>query len=728
MELEKASAPITEQIQHASLFAEFSLSNLQASSLSNEATEVESAPSQASAHGRREYVLRWVLKKFQEDETRRCHTAWRLLRLLLDYMPLRNAAKILNEKKFVFILRQAIEEAVVALNQVEDSSDTVTASPVIGAVRSATSKKRKRDGRWSSDMVVDHSPAEGNDGTAGLKVVVYEAIDRIVQLSMPESPSSQAFLSEYVKSAIRTSSVEAARILGAWLALSGNQTRSYPLALEQRESLLSPFLEIWDSRIPDPEDAKIFSEHCLTPSLKQLSMSGQLPELEYQLEKLLARSIMVPARTAYGFSKNANLLWSLVGDSVSRNSKFVPIIFSIAIRCILPQGSRPRRPDDTAWLQAVLKVLIEAISGDVSQDKVNAVDQMLLYCIDEKVTLELPFLRLITSQYGLKDGNTSWGLLATIIKLDSNTFLVPSKSCDLLKNMLLRITKASSEAAWPTIVDQVVDDVLVPLMGEFAKARQLTAFIHHWYEQLAEFGNIQQPKDRDINHFSAWEDEALRSKLRELLEPSLTTLQIVEIVEWLEEKIKDGKGSAYVLVDAIATAVSSEETMIALQLKLYSLAANVQSQNSSYEGYKARLLHLNTVMLHWSYLQRREDTSAFGDDLPSLINLLANDHLIPKGDHSLEALEVFRYLCAGWSNGVTGFRSESGVKTLSRYIANVRSLVERVVKSIAEDLPLGEEQWGSRVTTTARGIGWLTCAHASCILVEYPRVLEYVWH
>jgi nucleolar pre-ribosomal-associated protein 2 len=295
------------------------------------------------------------------------------LRLLLDYVPPRNAAKILNEKKFVVILRQTIEEALVGLIQVEDSSDTVTASPIKGATRNAASKKRKRDCRTSSGMTIDQSVASV-DGAVELKAAVYEAIDHIVQLSKASASSSTAFLSEYMKSALRTSSGEAARILGAWLALSRNRTRSYSSALERSELLLSPFLEIWDSRIPDPEDTKFFSNRCLIPALELLSASDRVPEWGYQLEKLLARNIMIPARTAYGPLKDTSLMGSLVGASVSRNPQVMPILFSVAIRCILPHGSRPRRPDENTWLQAVFQVLLEATNGNVSQDKVHAVN------------------------------------------------------------------------------------------------------------------------------------------------------------------------------------------------------------------------------------------------------------------------------------------------------------------------------------------------------------------
>jgi nucleolar pre-ribosomal-associated protein 2 len=650
----------------------------------------------------------------------------------MDYVPLRNLARVLNEKKFMGVLRQALEEVVAAINLVDNSSDTATANPVKGKGRTSGSKKRKRNGNISIHALADRSAVDDDKVAAEQKLAVYEAINRVVRLSKPGSHSMETSISEYVKSTIRTSSDDAARILGAWLALCATQKR--PSAMEPNTSLLPPFVEIWESRILGLEDVKVFSEHCLIPSLSMMSAAGQLPEAKSQLEKLLARNIIVPAKTAYGSSKDAKFLISLVGDAVSRNQPFAPIIFEITIRYIQPHGFRSRGPDDNAWLQAMISALKEAMSGNLSEGSVIALNQMLRYCIDYKITLELPFLRLITSQYGLPSGSTNWDILATIIELDSNTFLVPSKPEDLLKDMLVRITKASTEAAWPTIVDQVVDKVLAPLMGEFAKARQLTAFIHHWYEQLSEIDKLQRSSHRDIQQFTAWEDEALRVKLGEIMEPSLTTLQIVEIVDWLVEKIKECEGVACVLLDAVTGAVSREDTRTALRSTLIEKVMNVLVYNGPNDRYKARLLHLNTVVLDWSSWQNFEDTSIADGNSPLFVSLLSSKISFPDRDHSLVALEAFRYLCAQWSIGTprlwddvpAAFRSGTGVETLSNHITSVASHVRKVIEQIAEIRVLGEERWEGRVITIKRGMGWLACAYASCVLVEYPQVLEYV--
>jgi nucleolar pre-ribosomal-associated protein 2 len=732
IELEKVDAPIIEQIRQASLFAGVPFSKIATYYAPVESLGVIQTPSQISTHGRQEYCLRWLLKKFQDEETRQHTAAWRLLRLLMDFIPLRNLARVLNEKEFVLLLRKALEQAVAAADLVDDLSDTVMGSQVKGKCQTSGSKKRRRDCHTSSQGLVNQSAAEGARVTAEWKWAVYEVVDRVVQLSKPGSHSRETSTSEYIKSATRTSSDEAARILGAWLALCGTQTR--PSAIEPDGSLLSPFFEIWDSRVIDPEDAKIFSKHCLEPSLIVVSAAGQLPEQKSQLEKLLALNVIVPAKTAYGSSKDADFLISLVGDTVSRNPGFAPILFDITVRCIPSHGSWPRGADDTTWLQAVISALKESMNGGLLEERILALNQTLRYCINHKIALELPLLRLITSHYGLPTGSTNWDLLATIIELDSNVFLIPSNPEDLLEDVLVRITKASTEALWPIIVDQVVDKALTPLMGEFAKARQLTTFIYHWYEQLVEIDKFQRDSHKEIEHFTAWEDEALRVKLKELLEPSLTTLQIVEIIDWLVQKIEDCVGPVCVLLDAVAGAISDTDTRIALRSTLIEKVMNVLVYSGPDDRYKARLLHLNTLVLDWSSWQNFEDTSIADGNSPLFVSLLSSKISFPDRDHSLVALEAFRYLCAHWSIGAprlldgipAAFRSGAGVEALSNYITFVASHIRKLVGQIAEGRTLSEEKWESRVITIKRGMGWLACAYASCILVEYPQVLEYV--
>ncbi len=87
--------------------------------------------------------------------------------------------------------------------------------------------------------------------------------------------------------------------------------------------------------------------------------------------------------------------------------------------------------------------------------------------------MDLSNLRTITAEYGIYENGEDWHLLATIIELDANVFLIPNENDNLLEQLLKRITMVSLQASWSQISDQVVLEVLIPLMREFANARDL---------------------------------------------------------------------------------------------------------------------------------------------------------------------------------------------------------------------------------------------------------------
>src|SRR5580700_4691960 len=111
--LEKSNAPIALQVEQAAIFAGISLSSLKSLTPAAEGDSAPNAVALAAGdhHGRREWSLRWLMKKLQ-DEARRCPDAWRLLRWLAQGVPVRGVARVLNERKFGAIVRQSLEEAV----------------------------------------------------------------------------------------------------------------------------------------------------------------------------------------------------------------------------------------------------------------------------------------------------------------------------------------------------------------------------------------------------------------------------------------------------------------------------------------------------------------------------------------------------------------------------------------------------------------------------------------
>ncbi len=87
--------------------------------------------------------------------------------------------------------------------------------------------------------------------------------------------------------------------------------------------------------------------------------------------------------------------------------------------------------------------------------------------------MDLSNLRTITAEYGVYEDGEDWHLLATMINLDANVFLILNENENLLERLLTRITMVSLQTSWSQISDQVVLEVLIPLMREFANARDL---------------------------------------------------------------------------------------------------------------------------------------------------------------------------------------------------------------------------------------------------------------
>ncbi|KFY03585.1 hypothetical protein O988_01385, partial [Pseudogymnoascus sp. VKM F-3808] len=552
-ELEKEDAPIAEQLEQAGQFAGIEWLDFLQTAITTPG-EVRTG----NFHGREEWVLRWLLKKLGSEEARRCPQAWRLLRCLVQRVPVPTAARCLNERKGVGMLRVAAEEAVARRTQEKkeekegktDKSDK-------------SSRKRKR----GEDAVTNGNVEEE---TYDVAEAMYEVLEQIVGLAMPEEqPEGDAFAAEYMKSVTRLAAEESAKLLGSWLELC-RLTRDRGDEA-QLSGWLTPFIETWKARMDGGDDSLLFSTHCLEPLLNLSSSPELLPEWQTQLEQLLSRNIILPARTAYTSSKTTEVLASFVNKAVAARPDFAPVLFENAIRSLQPNSTHRGRAHDAAWLQALFRVLSDACPTEPREAKSEAINKMMEMCLENKIPLDLDLLRSITSECGLHSEGTDGKIIATVIALDGHVFTIPdAEEKDLLKELFSRITVLSTTPEWPGLADTYVDNILVPLMGDFAKARDLTGFIHHWYEQLVEYDSLisDRASKSDLAYFGAWEDDALLKKLKETMEASLTSEQIKSILDGIREKTGN-PGPALVIMDAVTGALTREETVDSVELPLW---------------------------------------------------------------------------------------------------------------------------------------------------------------
>lgn len=703
-----------------------------------EGDDGEKQPNGATFHGREEWLLRWLLKRLQsqkENIPRKTPAAWRLLYYTLKAIPVVAAARILQERKFVTILRQTLEEAKEAESSRGNAGKTAPTDSSQEEKSSKASRKRKRSGELVSSTTSDDRGLE-EFLEAIFSVISYIQLSTKPNISAIDDGRGAEFSAETMRSVLRATAEDAAKILGHWLSLScmlSNYDRICQLA---GRTWLSHFKETWELHATGTEDLMQFSLYSSQSliSLLRTVKSGDATTKAWipVLEELVARNIMIPAKAAHADNPESDLIGTLTRVSVITDSANAPLHFEIAIRSVQPQGTRRRRPEDDTWLQTVFNTLVEAMPPQRHEQNSKAMRSMLQSAIHYKVGFELPILRAVTSSYALHEGSTNWDLLHTIIMLDANVFLIPNEEKNLLQEVLTRITAASTEPAWEDISSHVVSDVVLPLMSEFANARDLSGFIRHWYAELTEFETLRKEKRSLIPRFSAWEDDALQMQLSKLLEPSLTLRQIAEILDFLEDRIDETSEASCVLLEAIAGSVTREDVVDAVQLRLYHLIFDDGRSEELDERYKWRSWRILSRTLSWATNSDVEKVAKLWKEqkkpFDALSGRIGGDGLFNvRGGNTvdLEALECLRTACAAWDKAEewTSLRKLARASMLSLLQAlalNVRSLL----RDLQSESQLGDEVCGSHLNALYRGVAWTMWACAQCVFVEYPKALE----
>jgi nucleolar pre-ribosomal-associated protein 2 len=688
--------------------------------------------------GRRAKVISLTLESVDcaDEKIRNTPNSWALLGHLIRVLPLPNAARMLNERKFMTILRQTLEEAVKAASDGGVPKSTSDIGSGIEDKPSKVSKKRKRSG----ELISSHS--DSGDHVQKLPGAIFAAMHQMLRLAntsfdLSKGEQTTAFSTEYMKSVIRTPAEDAAKILGAWLSLCR-------ISLKGREGLdtdgmklwLSPFIEIWGCRTVGSEDPMQFSLHCsqsLLSLFKAMKTVKAPPErLMGEMEQLVARNIMIPAKAAKLIDADSDLLSNLTRISVIQDSASAPILFEVAVRSIQAHGSRRRRPNDESWLQNVFSVLKDAMPPIRAEENGKALREMLLSATKYKVALELSILRSITLEYCLLEEGTDWALLATIIKLDANVFLIKPEGEDLAQQVLTRITAASLRPTWSELSVQVVSEVLVPLMISFASARELSSFVRHWHTQLVEFRKARTPAQASwMALFSAWEDEHLQAEFFKIMEPSLTVFQISQLLDWLSSQSTEYPDATCVILEAMAGSISQEEVVDAVGLRIFHIMFDNKASKNLDARYKWRSWRILSRIVTWIPQSGLQEISALWEEqaapFDALSSSLRNGTFLDAVDSNimeLERLEMLRCACAVWNASQKGTKMAGLTK--KPVLDFLRSLLldrKQLRQLLTSDMGLAEQDCRSTLNTLHPGACWMLRSSFSCVVVEFPAVL-----
>lgn len=521
-----------------------------------------------------------------------------------------------------------------------------------------------------------------------------------------------------------------------------------------------------------------FSTHTLLPILqllgiyKSLSTSPSKNMVIQALEHLLIKNIILPARASFISSKSWKkaagedqssltselLLRPLAETQNEKSGEFslvnradlmtsaIPLLFSVAIHS-LPRVTPKQRSIEDSWLRHLFSQLEQCTSNLVSQidptlltpQYTSILNRMLREALDHKVRLDdstcgvvlARVLSISDEASDTPDTTLYWTLIGLCLEIDANSFVTPSsadKSSDgnpdvvpnkNLASLLSRITESDGKSTpySDNNYNAKLLKVVLPLAEAFANARDLTAFLFHWEEQLT---ICQQSRPRVTPNYGLpkiiWEDEKLLLLVGRLTESSLTTGQIEQVFQNIHTTFSPPAQVASkdhfrfmansVILDCVVSGLAEDSVLSQLVetvRSLYVSILGIVSSASNLPGEQSWRLWriLTTLNERWPLLQPsiacREAERFAMDKAVELVHHSVSAEATNVGQLYLQALHAFSYILS--------VESVQGVKT---------------------DRPQTKADRATSVIETILNYRQSLCDSMSLGLIDYPVSTQFV--
>ncbi|KAK2744931.1 hypothetical protein FQN57_004060 [Myotisia sp. PD_48] len=568
----------------------------------------------ANSAPKEEWVLRWLLKKLKTSTEggnafRQNVGSWILLRILLDLLPPRSLALMLNENGFVGILKDALVQLNLppstqggneALGGGSDSASNTQKKPESELPTRNRKRKRVED---------DKTICSETDSQAQIKVFlsILESLGGYMRLTN-KIPRDQASLKAQLKLVLRAEPETLAIILGRacshanvspWI-LSVSES---PLVKQHMFSTLSTILDIWSIRSDGFEDDSAKSSNASFVSHALVDILGLIQRLNsctndlisqrglvVALERLVALHVVLPIRETFLSAVSTKTAETnpptslekvqlVLSDLDSRlnhafpttNHSLFPVLFDISIRS-LPRNTFRRQINEDPWLEILAIALLSKAgysawvdkSVQSGQQETGLLEQLLRVAIHRKLKFSLETLvQCATSYSGLlegKQGEIKWDLIAHILRLGDDVFLLNSgleQSSELLNALIKQITFQYLQPSQPIsnqLHNLIKHDIAIPLTRAFFNARDGPALLKIWMAELKEMEMSRQTESL-VSRFSVWEDDDLLKAYGDLLSSHMSNAQIKtqanDMLSALINKDLALSYSPFVVLDAI---------------------------------------------------------------------------------------------------------------------------------------------------------------------------------
>ncbi|KAL2137354.1 hypothetical protein VTI74DRAFT_3294 [Chaetomium olivicolor] len=530
-------------------------------------------------HAAEEMLLRWLLKNMTgvsatAERVRRYPRAWEILSAVFALIPLFSLAKSLADRRFMGILQQTLKDVAapqqVALTNGADSDIEMAGVP---APESPTNpRKRKRADAASFDISVQKQ-VEGCLKTAE---AVFEAI-RVLLSRCEKSLDGPAICrmgAEHVKSLFSSSAAEAMGILVPWLTVCG-LALDRPKIESRREqsSWLSTFTALWQLHLQGAADAFEVATHLSGTAARILGKLTGIPQQTplgvdaavqgrwtRDLRRFMARNLILPARAAFLTKQSQEIVQVAVDMSSASAQITFPVLFDMVSKSPLEFGGKTSRKDYETWVQTVFNAVLHSakhINHDSSRIAVRVIMEM---AAERGTALSTASLRAVCKDYALLEGAYDWSLLLSMTKLNPDVFLISDEGKELLAQIL---EKTKEQDALDAEDAGKAAQFIVLLADGYAQARDLSTFIKLWLKQLA-------PAKAKAGLQPLWAQKELSDTVAKLIQSSLNTNQLAEILEWLSAQTQPTESMARIhILEAISSGISQEDFIDAANMKTF---------------------------------------------------------------------------------------------------------------------------------------------------------------
>ncbi|KAI1374629.1 Urb2/Npa2 family-domain-containing protein [Hypoxylon crocopeplum] len=547
-----------------------------------------SATKSTRLHGVEENILRWLFKHMSGNTddaelVRRYPLTWSILSHVFPKIPPQTLGRSLASLRFVSVLNQTLGDVTTARRKPTESQGQTN------GVAPEKTKKRKRREEFPSDIEELRTP----EGCIKSATEVFGALSSLLDqgdhragLNAPERRVG----AEHIKS-LFSSSNEETRDISARLILTCDRSLSvFDKGLSRdQEQWIGVITNLWNLRLRNNDDILEFARHMYVPvcsiqtRLRGIAGVAPVPVASNtikniwirQLEQFLSTYFIRPARHIFTIDENVEVLETALEGTKRNIGGSAIILWDVAARTPRDSSNPKSKSEHSSWAQSVFETLLNAIQPLETLNRNQVIAQLLDTATQTDSIPNTTALRAVCREYALITGETNWNLIAKIVACDADVFLMDDV---LINDVFSRISSHSSQD--PITRDTIVTDIILPLEGAFAKARNFSGFIEKWYECLCK--SAGDSLDQTI-----WFDAKIRQRLASILQSALTSAQLLRVLERLDAPDAHD-GALLVVLDGISAGISEEDFFKNADSKIFGLVL----KNKAYENLSPSVLSL----------------------------------------------------------------------------------------------------------------------------------------